>query len=473
MSVPYIADQCTSTPISSLQQSSDVPLASHGLSNTKTNTLTDQGNPNDDDDEDDNNDDDDYGESLPARLRPLVFWSRSVFVCPWPGCRPPENRPTKDPMCALDHLQRTHSLYIHNLPHVMPFLDDYIKYWADQVDTHGISILDPFMVGNRYYLGKSTLNGSEQDRDSSVRSTFRQHTLQAVLRIQEQERAHDAHLQRQCLFCKQVPQNRADLFSHMFHEHGFGIGLADNLVYVNEFLDTLHRHLTALECIHCERTFKSNIVLRKHMRKKKHFKINPRNQFYDRYYLINYTEPDAVAYKDEEDESQELNDWEDWNEDGAEEPTMCLFEETVLPSVEATHEHMKIHHGFDLRELAVSQKLSFHDIIRLINYIRSQTFQCACFTCGVSFETTTELETHFIKECHFELPLRSLPFWTNARFLLPFYENDPLLTLDVFEDDMDQSHLDSDSVCQVQPESHEHILCLMAKSAIKDLAIDN
>eukprot|EP00842_Homolaphlyctis_polyrhiza_P000422 jgi/Hompol1/1380/HPOL_002304-RA len=143
----------------------------------------------------------------------------------------------------------------------------------------------------------------------------------------------------------------------MFEEHSFSIGLVDNLVYVGEFLDTLQRHLTDLECIYCERTFKSNIVLRKHMRKKKHFKINPRNQFYDRYYIINYAEPDAIVRRDEED-VQETNDWEDWNDEGANEPTMCLFDDNVFPSVEETYEHMKLVHSFDLREIASQTRKS-------------------------------------------------------------------------------------------------------------------
>lgn len=34
------------------------------------------------------------------------------------------------------------------------------------------------------------------------------------------------------------------------------------------------------------------------MRKKKHFKINPRNRIYDRFYVVNYIEPGK--------------NWEDW-----------------------------------------------------------------------------------------------------------------------------------------------------------------
>ena len=40
--------------------------------------------------------------------------------------------------------------------------------------------------------------------------------------------------------------------------------------------------LERLECIRCERTFKNADVLRLHMRKKKHFAINPANRGWDR-----------------------------------------------------------------------------------------------------------------------------------------------------------------------------------------------
>eukprot|EP00842_Homolaphlyctis_polyrhiza_P000423 jgi/Hompol1/1381/HPOL_002305-RA len=58
--------------------------------------------------------------------------------------------------------------------------------------------------------------------------------------------------------------------------------------------------------------------------------------------------------------------------------------------------------------------MGFHDVIRLINYIRSKTFH---------------------------IPPASHPLWTDSRFLSPFYENDPLLTLDVVADDDPQEML--------------------------------
>lgn len=46
-----------------------------------------------------------------------------------------------------------------------------------------------------------------------------------------------------------------------------------------------------LECLSCEHIFKDKVVLKEHMRKKQHRKINPKNNEYDRFYVVNYLEP--------------------------------------------------------------------------------------------------------------------------------------------------------------------------------------
>ena len=66
--------------------------------------------------------------------------------------------------------------------------------------------------------------------------------------------------------------------------------IISSLVYVEELLDILENRLDNLVCIFCEKVFKSREVLKEHMRKKNHKKINPRNAAYDKFYLINYLE---------------------------------------------------------------------------------------------------------------------------------------------------------------------------------------
>ncbi len=69
------------------------------------------------------------------------------------------------------------------------------------------------------------------------------------------------------------------------------------LVKINSSGDTVHlMRLTvyllpcSLQCLYCERTFRDRSILKEHMRKKQHKKINPKNTLYDKYYVINYLE---------------------------------------------------------------------------------------------------------------------------------------------------------------------------------------
>lgn len=115
--------------------------------------------------------------------------------------------------------------------------------------------------------------------------------------MQHRER-YNHQFKRKCLFCKQVSEDRKAYFQHMFDIHGFNIGLPDNLVNVHTLLDILDAKIREYViylnqqsrnvCIYCERIFKDYSVLKLHMRKKKHFKINARNKDYDKFYIINY-----------------------------------------------------------------------------------------------------------------------------------------------------------------------------------------
>jgi hypothetical protein len=78
--------------------------------------------------------------------------------------------------------------------------------------------------------------------------------------------------------------------------------------------------------------------------------------------------------------------------------------------------------------------LDFYQIIVLINYIRHQSSLGICFSCSKTFKTETELADHYVKEdCIAKFVPMDAPFWKDPRFLIPTYENDPLLT--GFEDD--------------------------------------
>jgi hypothetical protein len=142
--------------------------------------------------------------------------------------------------------------------------------------------------------------------------------------VQETER-NSLTFSRGCLFCRQNFTQHAQLFDHMAFDHNFSVGQPDNLVFVNRFLDLLQEKLDSLVCLFCEKVFKSRDVLKEHMRKKAHKKVNPQNRVYDQFYLVNYLEfgknwEDISRERNDEEllptgfdtEKEEDSDWSDW-----------------------------------------------------------------------------------------------------------------------------------------------------------------
>ncbi|KAI9091719.1 hypothetical protein DFS34DRAFT_564717, partial [Phlyctochytrium arcticum] len=383
---------------------------------------------------------------------PLTFWTPMIFLCPLPDC-PADTPPTTNPTAALDHLRSAHGIDVKCAHHVLPYLDKYIDHYAKLIAEQGIA-----SVGHK--SDQSTpdghpvyILGHDSDLEDKVfREMLQSAKLNQMLKLQEKERNEDASQPRKCLFCKVVAPNRALLFRHMFNEHGFNIGLPDNLVDVTEFLETLQTKLAGLQCLYCEKIFKTSAVLRKHMRKKKHFKINPRNRGYDRYYIINYLEPgknweayENEKYESDEERKEEYVEWADWtDDDGTDDITMCLFDENVFPSALAAHDHMVSSHNFDLRSIRDSLHLDFYASIKLINYIRKQTSLCRCFSCGVEFESIGELTAHLRDTTGHvtDIPGPEASFWSDPQYLFPCYEDDPLLMFDVAGDDEDEESED-------------------------------
>jgi len=132
----------------------------------------------------------------------------------------------------------------------------------------------------------------------------------------------------------------------MLETHSFNVGQADNLVFVNEFLDTLKQKLDNLQCLYCERTFRDHTTLKEHMRKKLHKKINPKNKSYDKFYVINYLEfgkswEDVQSEDDREIINQDDNDWDGWEENQL--PVVCLFCKSGAPELSVVLQYMKVY----------------------------------------------------------------------------------------------------------------------------------
>ncbi|KAI8999357.1 hypothetical protein BC832DRAFT_519131, partial [Gaertneriomyces semiglobifer] len=376
---------------------------------------------------------------------PLTFWTPVVFLCPMPNC-PPDTEPTTNPTVALDHLKTVHNMEVKNPHHLLPYLDKYIEHWATIVAETGTQGIPKCVKDGVEVL---CLGHEEDADDKTFRAKLQKDKLTEMLKIQERERLEDSTVPLKCLFCKVISPERTTLFRHMFSEHGFNIGLPDNLVEVSTFLSTLSQKLANLQCLYCEKIFKTSAVLRKHMRKKKHFKINPRNRGYDRFYVINYLEPGKnwESFENERDGgggwgdgSEEEEEWGDWSEeDAGESQTMCLFDETVYSNAEECVNHMRAAHAFDLCQIRQDRQLDFYASIRLVNYIRKQTSLCTCFACSETFDTFVELTAHLDSSGHCsQIPNTEHPLWNDPQYLFPCYEDDPLLMFDVDNEEEDE-----------------------------------
>ncbi|KAF9430373.1 hypothetical protein BGZ76_000856 [Entomortierella beljakovae] len=369
----------------------------------------------------------------------------SIMIhCPFESCDLTE--PLTDSTTLVAHLKEAHQITFKNIHHMFILLDRYLSHWAKEIETQGIeTVAFKEKIEDDYY----TIDPSVSTADRTLRDEIQREKLNEILKTQEKERNEDAKLKRKCLFCKNVCENRTILFKHMFAEHNFNIGLPDNLVNVNEFLDMLEAKLTNLQCLYCEKTFTTPAVLRKHMRKKKHFKISARNRLYDQFYVINYLEPGMNWENFEHDRYDSDDDrrddsWADWDDALEEEETKCLFEDAYFNSAQATREHMEKAHGFDLEGERHRLELDFYQTITLINYIRRQTMLGVCFSClkekpqndaskvGEEAEDEIEEEDWIVKHlkdsgCGAKVPGMDADFWKDAQYLLPMLENDPLL----------------------------------------------
>jgi hypothetical protein len=82
----------------------------------------------------------------------------------------------------------------------------------------------------------------------------------------------------------------------MLDEHGFNVGPWDNLILSNVFLEVLRIQLNALICIYCDKQFPELSMLHQHLRKKKHFRIDATDPFYDQFYIVNYLlKPEEIS----------------------------------------------------------------------------------------------------------------------------------------------------------------------------------
>jgi len=352
----------------------------------------------------------------------------------------------------LQHLLSEHSIVLADVDK-LALLSRYLAYWKDKLKTVPLADIaceihsqpNPSEPARKFWLMSSIL-----PEDKELREKLVQQRLSKVIDQQQREREND-NFRKQCLFCStSIQGTRQEILQHMFSVHYFNIGLADNMIFFTHFVDLLHHKIDSLQCVYCERIFKSISVLREHIRKKKHFKLNPDNTEYDCFYIANYLESgkgwqELAAEVDEGEESagsqsayssfsesepdislvDDTEEWQDWSEELAED-CKCLFCPQVLKEPTFTYTHMAEFHSFDFLGLCTKWKLAFYDCVRLVNYIRSRVAGNQCPLCSLSFPTAYQLAQHLEKEKHYSVD-RAASFWTDDDYLRPVLENDNLL----------------------------------------------
>ncbi|XP_056648254.1 zinc finger protein 277 isoform X2 [Diorhabda sublineata] len=275
----------------------------------------------------------------------------------------------------LAHIFDVHNIVIEDVQNIAN-LHDYISYWQQKFKNTPIEQIIPSITfdstNQKYFLMSNLLK-----EDKELRHNLK---LEYALKVQEYER-NDKSFIRFCLMCK--------------------------LCYED-------RH-----------------VLKEHMRKKLHKRINPENEEYDRFYIVNYLEPNKSwkTIQKEDDRyaiSREVNadeEYSDWNE--KEDQIICLFCKAKETDINVICQHMEAEHGFSFTD--VTKDLDFFQKVKLINYIRKQIHENRCSYCQLKFETFDDLEKHLTGENHYKIP--HLKTFDQPEFYFPTYENDAFLYL--------------------------------------------
>ncbi|KAL1130611.1 hypothetical protein AAG570_011853 [Ranatra chinensis] len=338
-----------------------------------------------------------------------------------PGC--PANDDWKDVECILcdkgyhfpdqrqqllEHIFQDHRLVIADVDDI-PDLPSYLTFWRSQMFYSDIKeYCSTFLVdvqkdgtvlnNQEYYLLSDIL-----PMDREIRNNLQRQKLENALEQQAKER-DDRNYKHSCLFCrKDVMSSRAEYINHLSIKHNLQLGQPDNLVYIDKFLSIIEAKIDNLQCIFCEKFFKDRAVLKEHMRKKQHKRVNPNNKLYDQFYMINYLEADSRLKNKRRDsfDGEDPCDWSDW-EENFQVSIVCLFCEEVSNSWEDVMYHMNQIHRFQYEKNVAD--LTFYDQVKLVNYIRRQIYRHRCITCDLELENNGLLLEHMTREKHLIMP---------------------------------------------------------------------
>ncbi|XP_014486740.1 PREDICTED: zinc finger protein 277 [Dinoponera quadriceps] len=338
----------------------------------------------------------------------------------------------------LTHLYMVHHLVIGDVWKIAS-LRSYIHYWSIKfkeapLTTYCTTLLMDFMPDGKpspdeqYFLLSDCLS-----EDKTLRYEIQQAKLEWALAQQEAERV-DTSFKRGCVFCRMEFCGLRTLYiKHLHQKHNLYFGKPENLVFVDELLDKIQSTIESLICIYCEKTFKDRTVLKEHMRKKSHKCINPNNKTYDKFYIINYLQPERTWKRRQNNHESEKNQnlevvssenedeegsWSDWNDDSV--GITCLFCNYSNKELACILSHMRKEHGFDFQETV--KDLTFYQKVKVVNYIKKQIQLQRCVFCE---EDTDGIFEHMKSKQHYKIPERKV--WDQPQYYFPLSENDSFL----------------------------------------------
>lgn len=351
----------------------------------------------------------------------------------------------------LAHLYLNHRLIIGDEDQVAIF-HEYLLYWRQIFSGEGekmpefctMMVMDQLPDGTpskneKYYLLCDVL-----PQDNELRQKLRTKQLDFALAQHQFERTDDK-FERSCLFCREIIKTkRCDFIEHLFRKHFLQLGKPENLIFIDELIETIQVKLDKLVCLFCEKTFKDRSTLKEHMRKKGHKRINPDNKTYDRFFLINYQNqqscsrkgrkpPPQRVHKDlemkqkNEKESHSIlehdsdSNWSDW--EGDEQDIKCLFCPMVNCDFIKLKQHIIMEHGIDFDK--ETENMTFYDRIKIVNFIRRKIYALQCIKCNERFQKSLDLQAHMKENNHY--CLGDVKDWNLPQYFFPTYEDDAFL----------------------------------------------
>ncbi|XP_023953473.2 zinc finger protein 277 [Bicyclus anynana] len=378
---------------------------------------------------------------------PSIFKTDTPNECPCVLCDEVYVLPASEKQ-FLTHLFMEHRLVIGDANQIAD-LPGYMKYWKLRFKDQNLPffcttmLLDNKPDGTKSKNEEYFLLSDVLPEEKELRLNLRQSKLETLLERHAFER-EDKEYSKECLFCRFVSNDtRASYLKHLYEKHNFHIAKPDNLIFIDDLIDLISSKLDKLQCIFCEGLFKDRTILKEHMRKKGHKRINPVNKEYDKFFLVNYigdkhpvnkqkpynmsssSKMYNIKVREEEYEPDSNIDsdpeWSEWTEENGPLITCLLCEHTDV-EYENILDHMEKKHEFSFSKATTG--LNFYHKIKIVNYIRRLIHLKQCLACETKFDASNNLEKHLKEMKHWILKKEK---WDQPEYYFPTYEDDLFL----------------------------------------------